>query len=314
MRLAIINDYQGLALEAADWSALAPEVHGRLSGPDEAARVLAGCAMVVTAREETRFDAALVARLPELRLLVTHGMNNAALDLAALAAAGVTVCGTPYGFSAATAELTWGLILGLVKNIPAEDRSIRAGGWGAGLGRGLTGRTLGVMGLGDLGGRVARIGVAMGMKVIAWSPSLTEARCAEVGATRVDQAELLAKADVLTLHVRYSPATKGLIGAAEIGAMKPGALLINTARGPIVQEAALVAALAEGRLGGAGLDVFETEPLPPGHPLTLLPNTLLTSHVGGRTRENFLARYAGSHAAVLAWMAGRPERVLAGPG
>ncbi|WP_431282344.1 NAD(P)-dependent oxidoreductase [Humitalea sp. 24SJ18S-53] len=314
MRLAIINDYQNLALAAADWPSLpggiVPKVHGRLSGPDEAAAVLAGCEIVVTAREETRFDAALIARLPDLRLVVTHGMNNAALDLAALAAAGVTVCGTTYGFSAATAELAWGLILGLVKNIPAEDRTIRAGGWGADLGRGLTGRVLGVLGLGDLGGRVARVGAALGMEVIAWSPRLTDAAAAEAGARRVTREALFAEADVLTIHVRYSPALRGMIGAAEIAAMKPGAILINTARGPIVDEAALVAALRSGALGGAGLDVFDQEPLPPGHPLTLLPNTLLTSHIGGRTRENFLARYQGSFEAVRAWLAGQPVRVL----
>lgn len=309
MRLAIINDYQSLALEAADWSALPVEltVHGRVADP---AATLAGCAMVVTAREETRFDAALLAQLPDLRLLVTHGMGNAALDLPALAAAGVTVCGTGLGHPGATVELTWGLILGLVKHIPAEDAAIRAGGWGAGLGRGLTGRVLGILGLGELGGQVARVGLAMGMRVIAWSENLTDAACAAQGVRRVTREALFAEADVLSIHLRFSPRSRGLVGAADIARMKPDALLINTARGPIVEEAALVAALAEGRIGGAGLDVFAEEPLAADHPLRRLPNTLLTSHIGGRTRDNILLRYRDSLEDVRAWLAGAPIRVI----
>ena len=312
MRLAIINDYQGLALGAADWSVLAGvavAVHGRVT-EDGAASALAGCAAAVTAREETRFDAALLDRLPGLRLLVTHGMANAAIDLEACRARGVTVCGTGYGSTAATAELTWGLILGLARRLAAEDRAIRDGGWGAGLGRGLEGRRLGLLGLGGLGAQVARTGRAFGMEVIAWSENLTEARCAAAGARLVTREALFAEADVLSIHLRFSPRTRGLVGRAEIARMRPDALLINTARGPIVEEAALVEALRAGAIGGAGLDVFDQEPLPPDHPLRGLPNTLLTAHVGGRTRENFEARYRDSLECVREWRAGRPVRVL----
>lgn len=312
-RLCIINDYQNLAREAADWSRLPPgvalEVHGRVSDA-EAPALLAEAEIIVTSREETRFDAALLASLPRLRLLVTHGMTNAALDLPALAAGGVTVCGTRLGFEMATVELAWGLILGLAKQIPAEDRTIRAGGWGAGLGRGLTGRRLGLLGLGKLGAGMAQVGRAMGMEVVAWSENLTEARCAEHGVTLVSRAALFADSDVVSVHLRDSPRTRGLVGAAEIGAMRPDALLINTSRGGIVDEAALVDALQRGAIGGAGLDVFAAEPLPAEHPLRSLPNTLLTSHIGGRTRENFLARYRDSLEDVLAWLAGAPIRLL----
>ena len=319
MRLAIINDYQNLAREAAEWSCLPPEVAlevhgGRLVDTDEAARTLAECELVITSREETRFDAALLDRLPRLRLLVTHGMSNAALDLDALRARGVTVCGTGYGSTAAAAELTWGLILGLAKHIPAEDGVIRRGGWGAELGRTLEGRTLGLLGLGDLGARVARVGSAFGMELIAWSQNLTDARCAEIGARLVGREQLFAQSDVLSIHLRYGPRTHGLVGRAEIALLRPSALLVNTSRGPIVDEAALVEGLQRSEIAGAGLDVFNEEPLPHDHPLRRLPNTLLTSHVGGRTRDNFLARYRDSLENVLAWLAGRPLRVLDAPG
>lgn len=315
MRIAIINDYQALAPGAADWHALGHSVtfHRRVTEA-EAPSLLAEADIIVTAREETRFDAALLARLPRLRLLVTHGMSNAALDLPALAARGVAVCGTALGYPLATVELAWGLILGLVKHIPQEDAAIRTGGWGAGLGRGLTGRTLGLVGLGKLGVDMARVGQAFGMHVIAWSENLTEARCAELGVRRVDRHDLFAEADVVSIHMRLSPRTRGLVGAADIAAMRRDALLINTSRGPLVEEAALVAALQAGTIGGAGLDVFEQEPLPQDHPLRSLPNTLLTSHIGGRTRENILLRYRESHAAVAAWLAGTPVGSLTPPG
>lgn len=313
MRLAIINDYHGLAREAADWSRLPAgvtlSVHGRVNDA-EVPTLLADCDMVVTSREETRFDAALLARLPKLKLLVTHGSSNAALDLPALAARGVTVCGTTLGLEMATVELAWGLILGLVKHIPAEDRTIRSGGWGAGLGRGLTGRTLGVLGLGKLGEGLARVGLAFGMEVIAWSENLTAARCAEVGVRLATKGELFARSDVVSIHTRLSARTRGLVGRDEIGAMKPDALLINTSRGPIVDEEALIQALRRGTIAGAGLDVFDREPLPADHALRKLPNTLLTAHIGGRTRENFLARYRDALEDVLAFLADRPIRIL----
>ena len=316
MRLAIINDYQKLAAESADWKSLPTGIdvditHGRTPGGAEGVALLAPYDIVVTSREETRFDRPLVERLPKLKLLVTHGQRNAALDMAALAARGVTVCGTGYGFPAATVELAWGLILALAKGIPAEDRGIRDGKWNIGLAGGLTGKTLGVLGLGDLGSGVAKVGQAMGMKVIAWSQNLTAERCAETGVTLVGKDELFSRADVLSIHVVLGDRTRGIVGAREIGLMKPTAYLINTSRGPIVDEAALIAALRAGAIAGAGLDVFDQEPLPPGHPLRTLPNTVLTPHIGGRTRENFAARYKDCLEDVQAWLAGKPVRVLA---
>jgi phosphoglycerate dehydrogenase-like enzyme len=315
MRLAIINDYQKLARESADWKSLPRDIeiditHERTPGGAEGAARLAPYDIIVTAREETRFDRALVEKLPKLRLLVTHGRRNAALDMKALAERGVTVCGTGYGFSKATIELTWGLILGLAKRIPEEDRGVRDGAWGVGLPSGLTGKMLGVLGLGDLGSGVAKVGLALGMKVIAWSQNLTAARCAEIGAELVGKDELFSRSDVLSVHVVLSDRTRGLVGAREIAQMKPTAYLVNTSRGPIVDEKALIAALQSGAIAGAGLDVFDKEPLPADHPLRMLPNTVLTPHIGGRTRENFVARYKDCLEDVQAWLAGKPVRVL----
>jgi phosphoglycerate dehydrogenase-like enzyme len=211
----------------------------------------------------------------------------------------------------ATVELAWGLILGLAKQIVQEDTAIRTGGWGAGLGRGLTGRRLGLVGLGRLGAGMAQVGQAMGMEVVAWSENLTPARCDTLGVRQVSCSQLFAESDVVSIHLRESARTRGLVGAAEIGAMRRDALLINTSRGTILDEAALIEALKRGLIGGAGLDVFEVEPLHPNHPLRGLPRTLLTSHIGGRTRENFHVRYQDSLADVLAWLQGKPVRVIA---
>ena len=315
MRLAIINDYQRLALEAADWGRLpngivAEVCHDQLTDPKEAASRLSPFDIVVTAREETTFDRALVERLPNLKLLVFHGARNAALDLEALSEKGVTVCGTGYGYTNGTVELAWGLILGLVKNLIAEDQTIRDGGWGAGLPLGLTGKTLGILGLGTLGSGVAKLGLALDMEVIAWSQNLTEKRCAEVGVTLVTKEVLLRRSDVLSVHVILSERTRGLVGAKDLAMMKPSCCLINTSRGPIVDETALVNALKEERIGGAGLDVYDREPLPINHPFRQLPNVLVTSHIGGRTYENLVARYKDCLEDVLAWLDGKPVRVV----
>jgi len=319
MRLAIINDYQHLAQETADWGTLPPDIEidvfqDRLTDGAEAARRLAPYDIIVTSREETRFDRALVAQLPKLKLLVTHGRRNAALDLDALTERGVTVSGTGYGFANGTVETAWGLILCLAKHIPLEDRGVREGEWGLALPRGLTGKTLGVLGLGQLGGGVARVGLALDMEVIAWSENLTEARCAELGVTRVGKDALFERSDVLSIHVVLSARTRGLVGAREIALMKPTAWLINTSRGPIVDEAALIEALETNRIAGAGLDVYDVEPLPPDHKLRRLPNTVLTPHIGGRTYENFAARYQDCLEDVCAWLDGNPIRVIAAPG
>ena len=239
MRLAIINDYQELALDTADWNSLPESVqvdvfHDQLTDTEEAAARLVPYDIIVTAREETTFDRTLVDALPNLKLLVFHGARNAALDMAALEERQVTVCGTGYGFTNGTVELAWGLILGLVKHLPQEDAAIRSGGWGAGLPRGLTGKTLGLLGLGTLGSGVARVGLALDMEVMAWSQNLTQARCEEIGAQLVTKNELFRNSDVLSIHVILSDRTRGLFGDAEIAQMKPSASMINTSRGPIV--------------------------------------------------------------------------------
>ena len=315
MRLAVINDYQNLAREAADWSQLPGDIETdffptRLTDPAEAATLLEPYDIVVTAREETQFDRTLVAQLPKLKLLVTHGQRNAALDMSALAERQVTVCGTGYGFPIATVELAWGLILSLLKFIPQEDKAMREGHWGVHLPLGLSGRTLGVVGLGTLGGGVARVGKAFDMDVIAWSQNLSAERCAELGVELVAKDELFTRADIVSVHLILGDRSRGIVGAREIGLMKHSALLINTARGPIVDEGAMIAALEGGTIAGAGLDVYDQEPLPADHKLRTLPNTVLMPHVGGRTRENFIARYRDSLEDVQAWLAGDPIRVL----
>jgi phosphoglycerate dehydrogenase-like enzyme len=313
MKLAIINDYQKLSQESADWSRLPDHVdmdvyYDRLA--TGAAELLAPYDIVVTSREETLFDRALVEQLPNLKLLVTHAGRNAALDLDALRDQGVVVCGTGYGFANATVELTWGLILSLAKLIPEEDQGVREGEWGLHLPSGLTGKTLGVLGLGRLGSGAARVAQALDMEVIAWSENLTDARCAELDVRRVGKDELFAQSDILSVHTILSDRTRGVVGAREIALMKPTAFLINTSRGPIVDETALIDALRGHVIAGAGLDVFDVEPLPYDHPLRSLPNTVLTPHIGGRTRENFAARYQDALEDVLAWLDGAPIRVI----
>mgnify|MGYP001211059048 FL=1 len=315
MRLAIINDYQELALDTADWDSLPERVqvdvfHDQLTDTEEAAARLVPYDIIVTAREETTFDRTLVDALPNLKLLVFHGSRNAALDMAVLEERQVTVCGTGYGFTNGTVELAWGLILGLVKHLPQENAAIQSGAWRAGIPLGLTGKTLGLLGLGTLGSGVARVGLALDMDVIAWSQNLTQVRCEEIGARLVTKEELFRNSDVLSIHVILSERTRGLVGDVEIAQIKPSAYLINTSRGPIVDEAALIDALESARIAGAGLDVFDVEPLPSDHPFRHMPNVQLTSHIGGRTYENFAARYADCLEDVRAWLDGRPVRVI----
>ena len=319
LRLAIINDYQNLAGGCGDWHGLAADVsvdifNDRLVDGATAAERLAPYEIVVAAREETRFDEGLVGALPNLELLVTHGMSNAALDLAALAAHGVTVCGTTYGpTQSTTAEITWTLILALAKHVTAEDRTIRDGGWGADLPVGLSCRTLGLLGLGQIGERVARTGQTFDMEIIAWSENLTGERCTDVGVRLVDKAALFRQSDFLSVHLKLGDRTRGLVGREDIGLMKPDSCLVNTSRGPIVDEAALVDALENRRIGGAGLDVYDVEPLPQNHRLRRLANTVVVAHIGGRTRDNFVARYGEAFEDVAAWLAGKPVRVLVSP-
>ncbi len=314
MKAVILDDYQNVALSLGDWAGLGPRVAaeseaGYLDGEDATARRLADADIVVAMRERTPFPRTLIQRLPKLKLLVTSGMRNAAIDLAAAAERSVTVSGTDMlGYP--TAELTWGLILALVRRLPWEMEALRAGRWQLQLGTGLSGKTLGIAGLGKLGTQVARIGKAFGMEAIAWSQNLTDARAAECGVRRVAKDELFRQADVLTVHLVLSQRTRGLVGTNEIGRMKIGAHLVNTSRGPIVDEAALIAALNEGRIAGAALDVYDREPLPTSSPLRSCPNLLLTPHLGYVTIENYRQVYAQAVENIRAFLDGKPIRVL----
>ncbi len=313
-RLAILDDYQGVARALGPWDRL-PEglrievFRDTLADPDALADRLRPFDALVIMRERTPFPRALVERLPNLRLLVTTGMRNRSVDLAACTGKGVAVCGTP-GFGNPTVDLTWGLILSLARRIPEQERGLREGRWQVALGNGLEGKTLGVLGLGNLGARVARVGAAFGMRVVAWSPNLTAERAAAAGAALVDKAALMAEADVLTLHVVLSERSRGIVGAEDIGRMKRGALVVNTSRGPLIDQAALIAALKDGRIAGAGLDVYDQEPLPPDHPILSAPNTVLTPHLGYVTEENYRAYFQGAVEAVEGYLKGSPLRVL----
>jgi phosphoglycerate dehydrogenase-like enzyme len=312
--VTVLDDYQNAALTSADWSAVTDQhtvevIDHHIADEAELVRRLHGSAVVVAMRERTPFPASVFAALPELRLLVTTGMNNAAIDLAAAAAHGVTVSGTT-GTGNAMPELTIGLIIALTRNFAAEDASVRAGGWQHLIGPGLQGNTLGVLGLGRLGVPVAALARAFGMHVIAWSPNLTQARADEHGVRAVSKGELFAEADVLTIHLPLSDRSRGLVGASDLALMKPTAYLVNTSRGPIVDEAALVDALTERRIAGAGLDVYDTEPLPVDHPLRSLPNTLLLPHIGYVTSDAYRHWFAQIVEDIAAWTAGAPVRVL----
>ncbi len=309
-RIAVLDDYQRAAHRFADWSRLSGHevtfFHEPLAEP---ALTLEPFEVVCAMRERTAFPAGLFARLPNLRLLVTTGMRNAAVDLDAASAHGVTVCGTTAA-GTPTAELAWGLILALARHVPEEDARMRAGGWQQTVGTGLAGKTLGILGLGRLGSAVAAIGAAFGMQVVAWSENLTAERAAECGAELVTKDELISTADVVTIHLVLGERTRGLIGARELGLMKPTAFLVNTSRGPIVDEAALVAALETGEIAGAGLDVYDDEPLALDHRLRSAPNTVLTPHLGYVTEENYRTFYEQTVEDVEAFLAGAPVRVL----
>jgi len=313
--VAILDDYQGVALQMADWSALPSDCQVRvfrdhLNDRNALVERLRDFDIVTCMRERTPFPRALLEELPRLRLLVTTGMRNAAIDVEAATNLGILVCGTSGGPEGPPAELTWGLLLALARHIPREDADVRAGHWGTTLGMSLEGKVLGVLGLGRLGGRVATVGVAFGMSVIAWSQNLTAERAAQYGATLVRRDELFSRSDIVTVHVQLSARTRGLVGARELGLMKPTAYLINTARGPIVDEAALVQALQARTIAGAGLDVFDQEPLPPGHPFLSLDNTLLVPHIGYVTEDQYRVRYRETVDNVAAYLRGEPLRVL----
>jgi phosphoglycerate dehydrogenase-like enzyme len=314
MRLAILDDFEDVALKLADWDSLGPGIKidvFRDNIKEETALVkrLLPYDILVIMRERTRFPRTLIEKLSNLKLLVTTGARNLAIDTAACKESGITVCGTESSRTA-PAELAWALILSSLRKIPQLDRAVRDGRWGDGIGSGLAGKTLGVLGLGKLGTQVTRVGLAFGMNVIAWSQNLTPEKAAGIGAVRVNKDEFFSAADIITIHVVLSDRTRGLVGARELGLMKPSAYLINTSRGPIIDEKALIAALTENHITGAGLDVFETEPLPPDHPFLRLANTVITPHVGYVSKEGFQIYFSQAREDVAAWLAGKPIRIL----
>jgi phosphoglycerate dehydrogenase-like enzyme len=286
--------------------------HEHLGDDEAVAAKLADYDVVVAMRERTRFPRAVIERLPKLRLIANTGHYVAHIDLEAATERGIVVCETTRapGPTGAVAELAWALMLALARNLPAEDRSVKGGGWQTGIGTQLGGKTLGIIGLGRSGAPVARIGTAFEMDVIAWSQNLTAERCAEVGVRLVDKETLFRTSDFISVHVVLSRRTRGLIGAAELALMKPTAYLINTARGPIVDEAALVAALQAGRIAGAGLDAYEVEPLPKDHPLRRAPRTILTPHIGYVTDASYPTMYRQCVENIVAFLDGVPRRVL----
>lgn len=311
--MVVLDDYQRCARSYGDWDSLGAEVvpvHEHLEG-DDLLDALEGADVVVAMRERTPFDAELLARLPALRLLVTTGMANASIDLAAAHAQGVTVCGTR-SLPGPAAEMTWALILAVARDIARADADVKAGRWQETVGVDLAGATLGLVGLGRLGTRVARVGLAFEMRVQAWSQNLDVEHARSLGVDPVSKDELLSTSDVVSLHLRLSERTRAIVGADELARMKAGALLVNTSRGPLVDEAALVASLEAGHLGGAGLDVFDAEPLPVDHPLRSTPRTVLAPHLGYVTDGGYRLFYGEAVEDVRAWVAGEPVRVLTG--
>jgi phosphoglycerate dehydrogenase-like enzyme len=318
MQLSILDDYQGIALDMADWS----PVRSRgieiaverfpFADAEDVVRSLADSEIVAAMRERTAFPKSIVDRLPKLKLLITTGMRNASFDMAALRDRGVTVCGTggPGGGNEDTAELAWGLILGAARRIAEDHQFMRDGGWQTRIGHRVAGKTLGLLGLGRLGSAVARVGLAFGMKAIAWSQNLTAEKAAAQGVERVEKDELFRRSDILSVHLVLSDRSRGLVGAREIGLMKPTAILVNTSRGPICDTTAVIEALKSGRLAYAGFDVYDQEPLPIGHPLRQAPNVILTPHIGYVTDENYRSSYPQIVENVVAFLDGKPVRVI----
>jgi phosphoglycerate dehydrogenase-like enzyme len=306
LRIAVLDDYQNAALSLANWSVLDGRANvmvfnDHLVDPEAVVERLQPFDIVCVMRERTPMTRTIIERLPRLRLIASTGTRNASIDLEAAEERGIQVVHTGYT-SAPTIELTWALILGSARNLVAENTSLRGGGWQQSVGDDMAGRTLGVLGLGNVGGAVAQIGNAFGMKVIAWSQNLTAERAAEVGATLVTKDELFQQADVLSVHLVLSGRTRGLVGAAELALMKPTARLINTSRGPIVVEADLVAALTHKKIAGAAIDVFDQEPLPLGHPFRSLPNLLATPHIGYVSRGLYERFYQDTVANIRNWL------------
>ncbi len=318
MRLSILDDYQGVALDMADWSAVRDRgieiavERFPFADEDDVVRSVADSEIVAAMRERTPFPKRIVDRLPKLKLLITTGMRNASFDMVALKERGVTVCGTggPGGGNEDTAELAWGLILGAARRIAEDHQFMRLGGWQTRIGHRVAGKTIGLLGLGRLGSAVARVGLAFGMKAIAWSQNLTAEKAADQGVERVEKDELFRRSDILSVHLVLSPRSRGLVGKREIGLMKPSAILVNTSRGPICDTEAVIEALQAGRLAYAGFDVYDQEPLPIDHPLRRAPNVILTPHIGYVTDENYHSSYPQIVEDVIGFLNGKPVRVI----
>lgn len=314
MRVAVLDDYQHVASTMADWTQLPSDMvvtfyTDHEPRPDALAERIGDCEVVCIMRERTAFTREVFEKLPKLKLLVTTGARNASVDMAAAADHGVTVCGTQ-GKTHPTPELAFALMLSLARNIPNENNAMRQGRWQLQVGLGLAGRTLGLLGLGRLGGKMAKYAQAFDMNVIAWSQNLTAEAAAEQGVQRVEKDELFAKADFLSIHYVLSDRSRGLVGARELGLMQPSAYLINTSRGPICDEDALADALRNGTIAGAGLDTYGTEPLPKTSPFLDLRNTVLTPHLGYVTHETYEVFYGQTVECILAWLKGEPVRVI----
>ena len=308
-RIAVLDDYQDVALSLADWSVLNARAtvsvfNDHLADFDAVVERLQPFDIVCVMRERTPMTRSIIERLPKLRLIASTATRNASIDLKAAEERGVQVVHTGYT-SAPTIELTWALILGSARNLVAENKSLRGGGWQQSVGDDMAGRTLGVLGLGNIGSAVAQIGNAFGMKVIAWSQNLAAERAAEVGATRVSNEDLFREADIVSVHMVLSGRTRGLVGAAELALMKPSARLVNTSRGPIVVEADLIAALTTGRIAGAAIEVFDQEPLPLDHPFRALPNLLATPHIGYVSRGLYGRFYQDTVENIRRWLNGQ---------
>ncbi|GAB3927502.1 2-hydroxyacid dehydrogenase [Microlunatus endophyticus] len=313
LRVVVMDDYQQVIAGYADWAALGPDtevifLQDHLEGPRLIA-ALAGADVVVAVRERTALPVQVLDQLPDLKLIVTAGMWNAAIDVDAARDRGIELCGTG-GVPHSAAELTWALILACARHIPAEDALIRSGGWQSTVGIDLEGHTLGVIGLGRLGTRVATIGLAFGMRVVAWSPNLDHDHARSLGITPVTKQQLLVGSDIVTLHLKLSDRSRNTLTADDLRSMKRTAYLINSSRGPLIEEAALVQALSQGRIAGAGLDVYDVEPLPTDHPLRTVRNTVLAPHLGYVTADTYRRFFADAVDDILAWRSGSPVRRL----
>ncbi len=316
MRVVVLDDYQNVATQYADWSGIPDldlvSITEHIDDEVALAQRLAGAQVVVAMRERTKIPASLLERLPDLKLLVTTGFSNAVMDVRAALDRGIVVSGTS-GIVTSTSELTWALIHAVARHVAADDATMRAGGWQTRVGTGLAGRRLGLIGLGNIGGLVAKVGLAFGMDVVAWSQNLSPEKAEAAGVRPVTKDELLSTSDVVSLHYVLSDRSRQMIGAAEFAAMKPSAIFVNTSRGPLVDHAALVDALRNGTIAGAGLDVYEVEPLPVDDPLRSLPNTVLTPHTGYVVDQCYDIFFPHIVEDIQAWLAGTPVRLVKPP-